>query len=97
MENTEGFVYVIRFSEPLGNPDKPRGMARTYIGHAFNVEGRFHFHLAGKGAKITAAAAERGIGMEIVAIIPGGYDLEQKIKAQKNTAKYLARHYGIII
>lgn len=30
MEN-EGFVYVIKFSEPLGNPNKKHAAASTFV------------------------------------------------------------------
>ncbi len=91
-------VYILKFDRPLGNPANKHGQAQFYVGYAKNVEGRLHYHLAGRGACITRAAVQQGIGFEVVLVIKeGDRALERKIKAQKNTYKWLKRNYPEVI
>lgn len=86
-------VYIIELEEPLGNPDNPHGQAKHYIGYC--EEGRetqrLEEHRAGRGSRMLAAAAARGIKFDIIYSQPGTRELERKWKNYKNTRKLLKR------
>ena len=92
MDGEPGYIYVIKFERPVGNPARKHGSASTYCGWAKNVEGRFYYHLAGKGASLTRAAVQQGIGMELVLVIPGTRADERTVKNGKNIRRFLAKH-----
>ena len=52
-------VYLLHFSQPLGDPHNPRGQAQHYIGSADNVSQRIAAHREGDGAAIMRACAAR--------------------------------------
>lgn len=86
-------VYILKFSEPLGNPNNPHGTAQYYVGWSSNVAARVEHHRAGRGASITKAARQRGIQLEVVVVIPGAPKTEERrIKAQKNTPRFVASY-----
>ena len=85
----EETVYVLKFSEPLGNTANPHGYAKHYTGYSPNVHSRIEAHRHGCGASITQAAYRNGIRIEVVALFEGGRDLERKIKNRKNIGKLL--------
>jgi predicted GIY-YIG superfamily endonuclease len=89
----EGDVYIIKFATPIGNLNNPRGSAQYYVGWALRgeAERRLQEHRNGQGAAITRAAAEQGIEMNIIAIIPGTVVTERKIKNYGNTRKFVAQ------
>lgn len=88
-ETREG-VYILEFDQPLGSA---RHSARYYVGYTTNLEGRLWHHRRGTGAAITRAAAERGIGFNVVVFIPGaGRDEERRIKNLKNTPRFVERY-----
>jgi hypothetical protein len=78
-----GYVYVLHFNLVIGNPTNPRAMAGHYIGHARDLERRIRQHRAGHAAAITRYLHEQGIGFLVAAVVPGGRELERKIKARK--------------
>lgn len=80
-------VYILEFKTPLGTA---RHAARYYIGWCeddrFNA--RMRHHANGTGARITAAAAARGIGFEVVWVFEGAdRKFERRLKNQKNTPR----------
>ena len=83
-----GTIYVLHFSEPLGDPAKSHGWARHYIGwtNGVSVERRLAEHQAGRGAAITADAARAGIEMVVVHTEPGTRHDERRIKNRKKSA-----------
>lgn len=89
----EGDVYIIEFSAPIGNLSNPKGACGMYVGWALKGEAyrRLDEHRAGKGARVTAAAADAGIEMNIVAILPGTVVTERQIKNLGNTPKFIAK------
>lgn len=62
--------YLLCFSEPLGNE---RHQASHYLGYSpdRNLKARIAAHQAGKGARITQVAVERGITLTVTRIWPG--------------------------
>lgn len=90
-KHSSGEIYVLRFSRPLGDPSNPKGYATHYTGYcdAGRVDERLAEHRSGRGAKITAAAAQQGIEMDIVLWIPGDRWVERAIKNRGNTPKFV--------
>jgi hypothetical protein len=62
--------YLLCFSEPLGNE---RHRASHYLGYSPDrtLERRIAEHLAGRGARITRVAVERGITLTVTRVWPG--------------------------
>ena len=87
----QGIVYVIELSAPLGNLTNRRAQCRYYVGWALDPEARLAEHRAGRGAKLLAAAVERGIDFHIIATLPGGRALERAIKNSHNVPRLLRR------
>lgn len=91
--NVQGFVYILKLSEPLGNRNH---QAIFYVGFAINLEGRLWHHRNGTGAAFTRAAVERGITMDIIFSMPGTRADERRIKNRKSTRRFL-QSQGIAI
>lgn len=89
----EGIVYILRFDTPIGNPAKAHGTAQWYIGwcKAGGLENRLKLHRAGLGARLTAAAAEQGIGFELIVCFMGTRLEERRLKNQKNARLVVER------
>ena len=87
-----GIVYVIRLREPIGDRKKPHGWAQYYCGWCHDdPERRLEEHRAGRGSRMLAAAAERGIEFELVFQMAGTRDDERAVKRYKDTARWLER------
>lgn len=81
-----GYTYLIRLSAPLGTPNH---FARYYVGSTGNMKARMEQHRSGRGARMLAAAVERGIEFKIikwlaVPSIREARALERKLKRRKN-------------
>jgi hypothetical protein len=74
-------TYLLHLDRPLGGPVH---FARHYVGHTQNLNRRLETHRAGLGARILAAANERG---RVVRTWPGGRDVERQIKRQRNAPR----------
>lgn len=85
-------VYVLELETPLGSE---RHSARYYVGWTRDettLDARLRCHACGKGARMLAAAAARGIGWRVVWFDPeGDRALEKAIKRQRNTRRWLAQ------
>lgn len=79
-------VYLIHFDRPLGNSSNPRGQAQHYLGSTvLRIEKRLSQHLAGRGAKITAAAVRNQISLNLVRVWnEGDRELEIWLKELHN-------------
>lgn len=75
-----GQVYLIHLDQPFRH-------ARHYLGWTLNLERRLAQHRAGTGAKLLRAVNRHGIGWEVVRLWPGGPELEQTLKALKNSPR----------
>jgi len=82
--STQGEVYLFHFTAPLGNLSNPRAQARHYVGFAEDLDRRIATHLAGRGAKIVAAALAKGLIFEIYHW-PACLATEKLIKRRKET------------
>lgn len=81
-DNAPGTLYLLCFERALGDVSRPRMSARHYLGwtNGVSVEERVQRHLAGGGARIVAAAAKAGIGVEVVWTSPGTRNDERRLK-----------------
>jgi predicted GIY-YIG superfamily endonuclease len=82
--------YLLHFSEPLGDPDNPRGQALHYLGCTDRaIERRLLEHHKGQGSYITKAARKKGITFTCVRVWEGfGFDEEQELKTEHNNKTY---------
>jgi predicted GIY-YIG superfamily endonuclease len=80
-------VYLLHFDAPLGNLDNPRGQAQHYLGWTPYLPARITAHLAGRGARLTQVARERGIGFVIARVWPGDRTFERRLKRRKEGPK----------
>lgn len=90
-----GYLYVLRFAEPLGNQSNPRAQAQYYLGYTSRKpEYRISQHMRGQGAAITRAARQRGIAMTVELVIPGCTRATERYYKQhiKSTPRLLAQH-----
>src|SRR4051794_33395898 len=85
--STMGEVYLFHFNAPLGNLSNPRAQAQHYIGFAEDLDSRIKKQLAGKGAKLVAAALSRGLVFELYHW-PACLATEKLIKRAKHTSRY---------
>lgn len=84
-------IYILEFDQPI-NPGRP---ARYYIGWAkddMTFTARLKHHANGTGSAFCRAAAERGIGFTVVAMMPGSREDERRLKRQKNTPRIVERY-----
>jgi hypothetical protein len=84
---TQGEVYLFHFHQPLGNLSNPRAQALHYCGFAEDLPARIAKQLSGHGAKIVAAAMERGISYDLYHW-PACLAVEKLIKKAHRTALY---------
>lgn len=84
-------IYLLHFSEPLGDPGRPRMSAQHYVGFARDerdVAARLAEHRAGRGARITAAVVARGGSLRLARRLPGTRADERRIKRRGHFARY---------
>ena len=84
-------IYILEFDQPI-NPARP---ARFYIGWAKDdatFTARLKHHMNGTGSAFCRAAAKRGIGFTVVAMMPGSREDERRLKRQKNTPRIVERY-----
>ena len=87
-EPGQGMVYLVHFTQPLGNPTNRRAMASHYIGFSADPPKRFARHLAGRGSRIVAAAITAGIAVELAATWPGDRRLERRLKDRHDAPRW---------
>lgn len=77
-------VYLLKYDNPAGDPERPRCSARYYIGYARDVdlERRIEQHRRGTSkAKLPAWFARQGIGFKVVRVWEGrGRTFERRLK-----------------
>lgn len=87
-------VYLLRFHEPVGSGKK---FVRYYMGYCDEerLDERMKDHRSGRGAKLTAAAAERGIDFDVIRTWKGLTRAdERRLKNQKNHSRFDNRRNG---
>jgi hypothetical protein len=83
-------VYLVHLDRRLGT-DHPKGGAGHYLGTTVDLDRRLAQHRDGTGARILAAAVQRGIGFELVRTWPGGRDVERRLKSHHNAPRLCPR------
>jgi len=82
--------YLVHLDRKLGS-SHPRGGAGHYLGTTVNLDRRIAQHREGTGARILAAAVERGIGFDVVRTWPGGREKERELKRLRNSPRLCPR------
>jgi predicted GIY-YIG superfamily endonuclease len=82
-------TYLVCMDRPLCGPVH---FAQHYIGKSKDPARRLETHRAGLGARMLAAAAERGIAFDVVRTWPG--DCERQHKAQHRAWSFCPVHGG---
>ncbi len=59
------YVYLLHFSEKLGNPSNARGQAQHYLGSTGNLDARLHLHHNGNGSAIMTAVGKAAISWQV--------------------------------
>jgi predicted GIY-YIG superfamily endonuclease len=87
-------IYILEFDQTIGNPDKPKGQARYYLGYCKRgrLEQRLKEHRSGYGACITRFAVQNGIGFKVVVTMRGTRKKERELKNQRNTPRIVRQH-----
>jgi predicted GIY-YIG superfamily endonuclease len=85
--STQGHLYIFHFNAPLGNLANARAQASHYCGFAEDLDSRLAKQLAGRGAKLVAAALKQGLVFEIYHW-PACLATEKLVKRTKKTALY---------
>ena len=80
-------LYLFHFNAPLGNLQNRRAQASHYVGFAEDLDSRIAKQLAGKGAKLVAAALVKGLIFELYHW-PACLATEKLVKKTKKTALY---------
>jgi GIY-YIG catalytic domain len=79
-------TYLSTWDQALGST-YPRGRACHYLGTTINLDRRLSQHREGTGARILAAANQRGIAHDVVRTWSGGRDVERALKRQRNAPR----------
>lgn len=94
-------VYLLHYLQDIGDPTKPTGYARHYLGSTSrSLKQRLAEHAGGQGAKITAAFAQQNIDFICVRTWNGGRAVERYLKRRHAHARLCplcnpnARNYG---
>lgn len=74
---SERYVYLLHFSAPVGH-------AQHYLGSADYVDVRVEEHRAGRGARLTQIAVQRGLVLFLARIWKGDRTRERKMKEAYN-------------
>jgi predicted GIY-YIG superfamily endonuclease len=92
----DGLVYLLHFARPLSE----RHTCQHYLGWCLDLNERLAAHRAGRGARLTQVAVERGIGFEVVRTWVGSRTFERYLKNGKRGPKlcpmcYPSRRQGV--
>lgn len=72
-------LYILHFDQPIS----PDSTTQHYMGYAQDVNSRLSDRKAGKGARLTQVANERGIGYNVVWTAEGDRKAERAMKNRK--------------
>lgn len=75
-----GVIYILHFTQPLGDPERPRMSASHYVGWTGELESRLSEHRAGGGAKIIRALFLAGGDFKLAASWEGTRYDERRLK-----------------
>jgi predicted GIY-YIG superfamily endonuclease len=80
----ESVVYLLHFDQPIS----PDHTCQHYLGWTNDLYQRLLDHAAGRGARLTQVALERGITWQLAFVWRGDRTWERTIKARKNAPRY---------
>jgi hypothetical protein len=86
----QGYVYLLHYLRPLGDPEDPRGHAQHYWGFSLPhcLPGRLGAHWDGTcGARLPAAFHRAGIPFLVASVEPGTRALENRRKLHSATPR----------
>ena len=89
MQHDSITVYLVHFTNPIGNPANPHGSAQHYIGSARDLAARLESHRTGNGSKLMAAVAQAGISWSCVKVwvnVPRSF--ERELKSKKHAQRF---------
>ncbi len=90
-------VYLLHYTQPIGNTANPRGTAQHYLGSTNDLERRLTQHEAGKsGAGIVRAFVAAGVTFVLARTWEGGKQEERKLKNWHKARQLcpICRHTG---
>src|SRR5262245_6410586 len=79
-----GTIYLLHFERPISRAHT----CQHYLGWALDLDARLSAHRAGRGARLTQIAVERGIAFEVVRVWPGDRTLERRLKNRKESPRF---------
>ena len=79
----QGTVYLLHFERPIC-PTRP---CQHYLGYTIDLDARLAEHRAGRGARLTQVAVERGIAFEVVRTWAGDRTFERRLKHRKESPR----------
>lgn len=80
----ESVVYLLHFDQPIS----PDHTCQHYLGWTNDLDQRLRDHAAGRGARLTQVALERGITWKVAHVWRGDREWERTLKARKNSPRY---------
>lgn len=84
-----GLLYLLHFTVPLGDVDRPHMSARHYLGFTEgDLDRRLRLHRSGRGPSITCAAVRAGAELLLAATWPGSRTDERRRKNRGHFADY---------
>jgi hypothetical protein len=87
---TAPVVYLVHLETRLGS-SHPNGSAGHYLGTTVDLDRRLAQHREGTGARILAAAVQRGIKFDVVRTWPGGRAEERRLMNHHNSPRLCPR------
>ena len=83
-------IYLLHFSQPIGNLTSPLGQAQHYLGWTDDLDNRIREHRKGnpKASKLCAFAARKGIKFTVAEVVPGDRTLERRLKNHKRAKDF---------
>lgn len=79
----DGVIYLLHFERPISDAHT----CQHYTGWALDLHTRIADHRAGRGARLTQVAVERGIRFEVVRTWIGSRDFERALKNRKDAPR----------
>jgi putative endonuclease len=89
MSARNGTIYLLHYSDPIGDPQNPRGQARHYLGwcESRRLDTRLGQHADGRGAALTRAFVRAGRVFVLARTWKGTRDDERRLKNRKEAPK----------
>src|SRR6266498_4099229 len=80
-----GFVYLIHFDQPIGNPTEPKGRVQHWTQ---DLRSRLAEHEAGRGARLLEVIRDAGLGWKLARTWSGDRKRERQMKDQGGASRH---------